>query len=275
MKRIFVPTDFSKCANNALRYAFELAKVLPAEIVLFSAVHPYKGIDNNLYNLTLLEEVMKAKAETLYKTIRRYTKQPDFQHVKVSVVCEVGYAAPLILAEAQKAHADLIIMGTTGATGMKEIFIGSIASEVIQSTHIPVLAIPEKATYQGFGKLVFSTDFKTKPNPVALEWLEILNDLQSNPQLDIIHIVTNEGQSSHKTEEQHWRKMMEAIPHQFNYLHDNNISVALQNYCEAVKAHVLAIVAPHHSFFYRLFFPSQSRTTIFHSRIPIMVLPEA
>lgn len=275
MKKIFVPTDFSKCADNALNYAFELAKSLPAEIILFSAIHPYDGIDNNMYNLTLLEEIIKAKGDALVRYARKYQKRKEYEQIKVTTLSEVGYAAPLIVSEAKRTKADLIVMGTTGATGLKEIFLGSITADVINSSNTPLLAIPEKAKYQAQSKVVFSTDFINKPTAVGIEWLEIFNDLHGSPDINVVHIMDNKRERPDAKKEEAWRKVFGIIPTQFNYIHDANISVAIQNYCESVKANVLALVAPHHSFFYRLFFPSQSRATVFHTRVPLLVLPRA
>ena len=273
MKKIFVPTDFSKCADNALSYAFELAKLLPAEIILFSAIHPYDGIDNNIYNLTLLEEIIKAKGDALVKYARKYQRKKEFEGVKVTTLSEVGYAAPLIVSEAKRTKADLIVMGTTGATGLKEIFIGSITADVINSCKMPLLAIPEKARFQAQSGVVFSTDFENKPTASAIEWLEILNDLHGASGVGVIHVIDKESDRPDAKKEEAWGKLFGVVPTTFNYIHDANISVAIQNYCESVKANVLALVAPHHSFFYRLFFPSQSRASVFHTRIPLLVLP--
>jgi nucleotide-binding universal stress UspA family protein len=275
MKKIFVPTDFSKCADNALNYAFELAKVLPAEIIIFSAIHPYDGIDNNLYNLTLLEEIIKAKSEALLRYGRKYQKKKEFEHIKVTTLSEVGYAAPLILSESKRSKADLIVMGTTGATGLKEIFLGSITADVINSATVPLLAIPEKAKYQNQSKVVFSTDFSNKPTAAGMEWMEIFNDLHGSPDISIVHVIDEENGKPNEKQEAEWSKIFGIIPIEYNYIHDVNISVAIQNYCESVKANVLAMVAPHHSFWYRLFFPSQSRSTVYHTRIPLLVLPRA
>lgn len=273
MKKIFVPTDFSKCADNALSYAFELAKLLPAEIVIFTAIHPYDGIDNNLYNLTLLEEIIKAKGDALVRYARKYQKRKGCENIKVTTLSEVGYAAPLIVSEAKRTKSDLIIMGTTGATGLKEIFMGSITADVINSCHSPLLAIPEKAKFQLQSRVVFSTDFVNKPSAAAIEWLEIFNDLHGSSDLNVLHIIDKDSEKPDEKQETAWSKIFGVIPVDFNYVHDANISVAVQNYCESVQANVLAIVAPHHNFFYRLFFPSQSRATVFHSRIPLLILP--
>lgn len=48
MKTILVPTDFSKCANNAMMYAMEVAKHMEAKVVALYVVYPNEGVDNSV-----------------------------------------------------------------------------------------------------------------------------------------------------------------------------------------------------------------------------------
>ncbi len=55
MKTIFVPTDFSKCAANAMKFAFVLAKYFGSEVVAFHNILPTQGVDNNIYDAYFIE----------------------------------------------------------------------------------------------------------------------------------------------------------------------------------------------------------------------------
>jgi hypothetical protein len=67
----------------------------------------------------------------------------------VEVVSSQGFAEDCIITEAETKKADLLVMGTKGATGLREAFIGTITAGVIESINIPVLVVPEKAKFTG------------------------------------------------------------------------------------------------------------------------------
>jgi len=57
---------------------------------------------------------------------------------------KVGAPAATIVAEAQEARADLIVMGTHGRTGLSHLLLGSVAEAVIRKAPCPVLAVQAK-----------------------------------------------------------------------------------------------------------------------------------
>jgi nucleotide-binding universal stress UspA family protein len=70
-----------------------------------------------------------------------------------------GYPVEKVIKEyAKKSKADLIVMGTHGASGLKKVLLGSNAASVIGEVKIPVLAIPPGSRYEGIRRILYATD---------------------------------------------------------------------------------------------------------------------
>lgn len=139
---IVVATDFSTGAAHATDMAIDYAKKFGAKIVL---VHAY-DMPMNLpamasgYSLRdeFLEEIAKGARDKVEEAAREVTA--------TGIECE-GVAVDLpaaiaIVNEAVERHADLIVTGTRGLTGLKRVALGSVADRVVQTAPCPVLAVP-------------------------------------------------------------------------------------------------------------------------------------
>ncbi|MBL7774967.1 MAG: universal stress protein, partial [Saprospiraceae bacterium] len=140
MKSILVPTDFSKTAALALQFGLDLARQTGASLTVLHVVFPNEGVDNNIYNVFWSDEYMAERVKGLMSWVRKFQKSAAVRNVEVNTSCVVGFPVPAICDTAEKIHADLIVMGTTGATGLKGAFLGSIAAGVLAQTKRPLLS---------------------------------------------------------------------------------------------------------------------------------------
>ena len=161
MKKILVPTDFSIEADNALEFAMQLARKMEAAIELLHVVELpsgsfsgpadiYASTDTmqEVYTLRLLDVVKKSLADR--------EKSVANKGIEVTSKMEKGSVYQHISNHITEEDADLIVMGTKGATGLKEIFIGSNAERVIRHSEIPVITVKEKVDLSQFKNMVFA-----------------------------------------------------------------------------------------------------------------------
>ncbi len=136
---ILIAVDGSKCSMNAVKRGIELAKDLSASVMLLSVVDMTTMIDNAAVGAIIdkdVEVVFEDEAEKLLeKTMKKYPYE------KTKPITEEGIAQEAINSIAEKHKADLIIMGTHGRTGLKHLFMGSVAEHVIRHSKIPVMVI--------------------------------------------------------------------------------------------------------------------------------------
>ncbi|MFN6945079.1 MAG: universal stress protein, partial [Cytophagaceae bacterium] len=156
-KKIICPTDFTECAENAIHYAYELAKIMGAGLTLVHVFDmPY--FENEEEKRDWLEntekDVEKVKNE-LELTCRRMTGlNPE---LKIEYLIRKGLAINEIPLMVESQKADLIVIGTKGADGFRET-LGTVAAGIIEKTNCPALIIPEMARFNMPKNLVYATD---------------------------------------------------------------------------------------------------------------------
>jgi nucleotide-binding universal stress UspA family protein len=141
-KTILVATDFSPTSEHALEYARALATSFGGTLHLLHVVpDPVMAsawAEAYAYDLTALGERLRLDAE------RQLTeKAQTIRDVAVTTEAVVGSPAAVIALTAADRAADLIVMGTHGRSGVKHLFMGSVAERVVRSAPCPVLTVRE------------------------------------------------------------------------------------------------------------------------------------
>lgn len=160
MLTILVPTDYSPEAKNALRYAVEFANQTGSELVLYHAIPEVMPIAEipyeNYYSDELDEENL------LIESFLNQSQQENFPVIR-SPKTIVNFANRVddgICAAAEEVKADLIIMGTHGASGWKKYLLGSNASNLIARSNLPVIAVPFNYKFNPIYHIVYASDLK-------------------------------------------------------------------------------------------------------------------
>ncbi|MEN9934033.1 MAG: hypothetical protein RLZZ387_612 [Chloroflexota bacterium] len=147
LRRILVPLDGSALAAQALPVALELAGAARAELILLQAVLPFNELGWDLAPLAgpiptaaLEEELMQTSAQLRLAAER--VARPD---LTITPIAELGYPADVILEEADRRRADLIVMATHGRSGLRHWVLGSVADKVLHGAHTPLLLVRASA----------------------------------------------------------------------------------------------------------------------------------
>jgi nucleotide-binding universal stress UspA family protein len=157
IKNILYPTDFSNNAKNALPFALELAKITGARVhIMHSIEEPYDFAP-------MVEDIKKnvnRKVKQLLEEILEEIKaKKEYKGVNIRTHIFEGRTVHSLLSAVEEYKMDLIVMGTQGRSALEQLFFGSTTSEVVQQAKIPVLTIPENATYSNFKQILFTTDY--------------------------------------------------------------------------------------------------------------------
>ncbi len=141
MKKLLVPCDFSQPALNAFQFALDVAAQSPnstvhlLHVVELPVLHDSVLMPVLSFEQDLLEE-LKEKAEKEFEIVeKKYNKG------SVEVITEVKFGKISdMIQQYQKDHTiDAIIMGSHGAKGAREFFIGSNAEKIVRRATVPVL----------------------------------------------------------------------------------------------------------------------------------------
>ena len=142
LRRILVPIDFSECSKKALLYALPLAKEHQAALTLLYVVPPaygageYGGIDYAQLEASMKESGQRQLAELVAEEVSC--------EVYADTLVRVGSPAQQIVETASTLAADIIVISTHGRTGLKHVFLGSVAEHVVQRAPCPVLVVRER-----------------------------------------------------------------------------------------------------------------------------------
>ena len=135
--KVLVATDGSEHSLKALKRAMELAEKEGADITLLSvAYYSREDLDEIPLNI---QEKLEAQATDVLKKAKALF---DEKGIKVEAILEAGYVpANNIISKAEAGNFDLILMGSTGHSGLKRLVIGSTAAKVVANAPCSVAII--------------------------------------------------------------------------------------------------------------------------------------
>ena len=156
MKKILVPCDFSDASVQAFKLAVEIGNQSKGEILLLNVIELPVMHDTMLMPTLNFEEAfikdMKANAgRNFSKMIDKWAKEGP----KVSSFIEYGPTAHVIKQFTADKKIDLVVMGTTGATGVKEFFVGSNTEKIVRWSSVPVIAVKKSVKSSSIKNIVF------------------------------------------------------------------------------------------------------------------------
>ena len=273
MKKIIVPIDFSEHSEFALEATAMLAKKFGAEILalhmleISEAVLTSASYQQQTKSIFLLELAKKRFNEFLDKDYLKGLKvTPIVKHFKVfSEVNEV----------AKEQNADLIVMGSHGTSGLKEVFLGSNTEKVVRYSDIPVLIIKHHPILLDFENVVFACDFSEEAVKPYTNAYNLFSKLGSKLHLVYVNLPDARFRSSTEMEkrvsdflkitEGNLNKMDEVI-----YVSDYSIEKGILNYSNVVGADLIAVATHGRRGLAHFFEGSISEDIANHSTLPVM-----
>ncbi len=138
IRTILVPTDFSECSLEAMKYAMGLAELLTSRVVFLHVVEPLAYGPELTASYPVFDPGLTKKfAEMMHD----WVEQVKVQGIPVEWHIELGSSFAEIRSAAARYGADLIVMGTHGRTGVGHLLLGSVAERVVQHAPCPVLTV--------------------------------------------------------------------------------------------------------------------------------------
>ncbi|MEM9328012.1 MAG: universal stress protein [Bacteroidota bacterium] len=226
MNKILVPFDFSDVAMNALNFAVQLTKQNDScELVVLNVIeHPtpssfktmgvtdYDPLEN-IYLKKLIDSV-EAKLEELL------TQEP-YQGIKAFYKLKIGNPYHEISFEINEEKAELVVMGTAGASGADEYFVGSNAERVVRRAQCPVITLREPSDVAEINDIVFASNFHDMTPNFVDHVLKLQKALDA--ELKIVKINT----PANFTTTRHDHELMDDFVKRFDI---KNCSTSIYNY---------------------------------------------
>ena len=192
LKRILFPTDFSRCADQALEHAVFLAEKYDAEIHVLHAVTLFNDqpeVVNDEFDET--EKMIKKLEDIAELQLNKVSDAHEDDDIKIIKVQTRGIsAAPAILDYAAENSIDLIVMGTHGRRGLGHFFLGSVAEEIVRVSECPVFTIREAETPtppKSKEKILIPVDFSEHSQNALVNAKEIAKSYEAK--IHLLHII--------------------------------------------------------------------------------------
>lgn len=162
MKKILVPCDFSKPAIDAFRFALDIAERSKGTIKLVHVIElPIMNDTVLMPVLNFEEQLLKELRQNADERFKKLSEKYSKEGVKVKWEVQFGVPSRMLVDVINAEGIDLVIMGSHGASGLREYFIGSNAEKMIRRASVPVLVT--KAYYKGPVKhIVFPNALETE-----------------------------------------------------------------------------------------------------------------
>ncbi|MDQ3192546.1 MAG: universal stress protein [Bacteroidota bacterium] len=267
MKTILVPTDFSLNAEKAIEYAVHLAVYFSSEIIL---LHAWELPHQKSAMFKYMQDAIKEKAEKNTSELKEKI-QDRFPELKIRTVVLMDEADDAIRSLAKTTAADLIIMGTKGASGMQKYFLGSVAADVIEDAPCAVFAVPEKTEYRNIDTICFTTNFENYDIKSIANLIPLAEKF--NAKIIVTHI-----EKGNENEESRFNEFAEKIKSSIkyknletSYLKGNDIVERINEFVSEKGIDVLAVARKKRNFLEGLFHKSITREITYTSTIPLMV----
>jgi nucleotide-binding universal stress UspA family protein len=264
MTNILIPTDYSEASFNALETAIVIAKRNNASLVLLH-------IDEAGY---LPEETYSIKnASQIGNAIADNIKQ---RHgVNTTVLFKEGFIGPTIVRMAFDIKPDLIVMGAYGASGHRDLFIGSNSYYTIKNACCPVLIVPEGQRWHHFHNVLFPL----RPMLGAFKKYQFISSLvmkmypESNFELFAISIDRKEHDMKQVSEianelKRNWKK--KAVQYEVSYSHGRAIGEEVLDKADKTKADLIVVSSTVDVATKQSFIGPFSQRIINHARIPVL-----
>lgn len=281
MKRVLIPTDFSDNAWNAVQYALALFKEEDCTFYLLNTYTP--AIAHSRFMAASFEDGLLTNAahecslNGLEKLLERITDNYNNSKHQFKTISSFSLLIDEVLETVAEHDIDLVLLGTKGASGLEEVFMGSNTVRIIKAVkNCPVLAIPQNFDYIKPTEIAFATDFNRF---YTISELKPVIDLAKSFGA-VIRIVHVQYELKALTELQQFnlsmlRKYLGEVEHYVHTVSElNSVSKTLEKFAEELDIHLLAMLQYQHSYMERLTREPVVKRVAFHTNIPLLVIPE-
>jgi nucleotide-binding universal stress UspA family protein len=159
MKRILVPVDFSEEAKCAVKVAADIANKTDSEIYLLHMVDLPEGIIDAQSGTDNSSPAAILYMQKIHERFDEIKNSPELEGLKVHEKVHFQKTFDGVIEESKKDDIDLIVMGSSGASGIKEMIVGSNTEKVVRHSDIPVLVVKKNTGDLNIKHIVFASDF--------------------------------------------------------------------------------------------------------------------
>lgn len=276
-KRILIPTDFSRNAYNAIKYAMELYKREYCEFFILNSYYLSGYSKENLLSPMPTDRALENVKEKSGKNLERLKLQMAYydenEKHSFTYLSEFGSFFDVLKKVVEKEDIELVIMGTQGETDNKTVILGSNAVNAMEKIrNCPVLAIPSTVLFKDPNEIVFPTSFRTHYKQKELATLVEIARLLNSP-IRILHVQKDRALTKSQLEN---KQLLETILDPASFTHHRLYNVDLKDgvscFVQSRESEMIAIVNKKHNFFGSIFSNPMVKELGKHTNVPLLAM---
>ncbi len=275
IKDILVPTDFSKYGDSAVNAAIQMAKRTGARLHVFHCISIPDIVVDQPTEEKLIEEFKTSIANRVKVKMENYLALA----VEQGVVCSIEQSFGEFLGELEERvnqhSVDLVVMGSQGASGKKEWFIGSNTQKALRKLLVPVLVIKNQVDTLSFSKAVFVSGLNMNERATFKMFLSFLKFFDIK-ELHIMSVNTNVFFTQPAIVMQEALKQFEELAEGFNtkthFYSDISIDAVVRRFIQEKKIDILGISNHMKHPIKRILQGSNVEIIVNHSDVPVLAI---
>lgn len=275
MRKILFPTDYSSTANNAFKYALQLANSTNSELYVLHVYDPpiiSGGISPSLVD-KVIEKANFQKLEQLEAQspiLKEIQKELNLSNVEVYFKIKQGLLLPEILKAIQDNNIDFLVMGTEGTNeSLEKKILGSNTLNAISKVNIPTLIIPKQAVFSKLENIIFPSMLNLDEEETLDEFVEIAQKL--NAHIKCVHIKTKDNPSK-KEVYLKWKQKYSKKPISFHIFNAQDVEKTLLEFIGMEQpVNMVTMVQRKRTFFEKIFYSSTTQTLAKQLQIPVFI----
>jgi len=270
MKKILVPTDFSDQAENALKAAAQLAKKYNCELHLLhileiplhkeNAISSYNNLPEAVYFMKLAHKQFEELKEKEYlKGIIIH------EHVNLHEIFKGVFQI------CKKQNIDLVVMGSHGVSGFKELLIGSNTEKIVRTSEAPVLVIKKEHQTFNVNNFVFASSFNEESKVPFLKALKFAELFKT--EMHLLMVVTPNRFITTIQAKERIQKFLDSTTHSYCTIHifnDETIEKGIMNFSQSINADLIGMSTHGRQGISHFFNGSVSEDLVNHAKRPVI-----
>lgn len=275
MKKILVPVDFSTPSENALKVAAELARKNNSELHILHVIELAESLFGaeqfNVNDEQIIFFMKMAK-----KRFEKFLEKEYLKGIVIKDHVEPGSTALTIKDIVSNNNIDMIIMGSSGVSGLEEIVIGSNTEKVVRYSDVPVLVVKNEIKNISITNAVFASNFKLENLEPYKKAKKFADSFGAKMQMLYVNLPGNQFSSTLEIQEQMRvflnKVQMPLTKENIEIFNDYTIQQGVINGAERLKADLIIIPTHGRKGLSHFFNGSIGEDVVNHSDLPVLTL---
>lgn len=272
MKTIAVATDLTPNGNKAAHFAIQLAHAQQADLLLIHAFHfwPLNPAETGM-DFSLSVQAMHDDSQRALQHLANDVRERYGSEMPIRCLTRQGYPIPVILETAQAEHVDLLIMSTVGSAPQSAQIMGSVASDMVPETNVPLLLVPPSTEYAAINNVVLGIDLDLPPDAVVFD-TALHFARQFGCAVDVLCIHDHPADAAVQHRANHIRHLMASVPHTLTILPGSDVYDLLLTFAHQNKADLIMMLPQSHNWFRQIFVDGETQRMARLTDIPLLAI---